>query len=289
MLIILCKIDMSKFHIRGGFAALTIVRAFFMPSRQHSGSSTPCLWRNPKDRPLIETLTTGSGLPSFFSLHVINSINMFNKKKKEVELPIIQQEGALLIDARLLHQNLKIGRDFSNWIKDRISRYGFEEGLDYSPNLASKKSGRGGHNRIDYHLTIDMAKEIAMLEENEIGRKIRKYFIAVEKKLRGISHLPAEPELFKGLKPLHINNRDMFPYQEINGRCGYSKRSSSSRRRATYWMHFVKWGTKLYITKEFALHLFRQKQVTNNRPALKAMNPVIPSDFGNTSQLSLPI
>lgn len=86
-------------------------------------------------------------------------------------------------NARDLHASLQVGRDFSNWIKDRIEQYGFIEGEDYSPNLA-RIPGKRGQPRMDYHLTLDMAKELAMIENNEIGRAVRRYFIQAEKELR---------------------------------------------------------------------------------------------------------
>lgn len=92
-------------------------------------------------------------------------------------------ESVPTCNARDLHFALQVGRDFSNWIKDRIEQYGFVEGEDYSPNLA-RIPGRRGQPRIDYHLTIDMAKELAMIENNEIGRAVRRYFIQCEKALR---------------------------------------------------------------------------------------------------------
>lgn len=87
-----------------------------------------------------------------------------------------------LVDARTLHEKLQIGRDFSNWIKDRISKYGFVEGEDFSPILAS--ANNGGGKRIDYALTLETAKEIAMVENNEKGKEVRRYFIGIEKRLK---------------------------------------------------------------------------------------------------------
>ena len=88
------------------------------------------------------------------------------------------------VNARDLHYFLGVGKDFSNWVKDRIEQYGFIENQDFvcSPVLAS--NGRGGHNRKDYHLTLDMAKELSMVERNDKGKEARQYFIACEKKLR---------------------------------------------------------------------------------------------------------
>jgi phage anti-repressor protein/phage antirepressor YoqD-like protein len=88
------------------------------------------------------------------------------------------------VDARELHAKLEVGRDFSNWIKSRIDGLGLVQGVDYekfndlaSPVLASA-------NRIDYALTLDAAKHVAMAERNERGRQIRGYFIAAERRLR---------------------------------------------------------------------------------------------------------
>ncbi|HHW7568803.1 TPA: antA/AntB antirepressor family protein [Mannheimia haemolytica] len=113
------------------------------------------------------------------------------------------------INARNLHQALKVRRDFSNWIKSRLNGADFIEEQDFitvqnssigSPKLASQKSdyflpdkigeqkeARGGHNRYDYILSIDTAKHICLMEKNEVGREIRNYFIEAEKQLQKIA------------------------------------------------------------------------------------------------------
>ncbi|WP_375637149.1 antA/AntB antirepressor family protein [Bartonella sp. AP152HLJHH] len=90
------------------------------------------------------------------------------------------------VNARELHAFLEIGKDFSNWITDRIKKYNLLENQDFvwSPNLASK--GRGGHNRKDYHLTLSVAKELSMLENNKKGREARLYFIKCERLLKQV-------------------------------------------------------------------------------------------------------
>jgi phage anti-repressor protein len=93
------------------------------------------------------------------------------------------------VDARTLHQFLQVGKDFSNWIKGRIDDYGFVEGRDFSPILAKST---GGRQAIEYSLTLDMAKELSMLERNEQGKQARQYFIQAEKQLRQLqAHLLA--------------------------------------------------------------------------------------------------
>ena len=100
----------------------------------------------------------------------------------------IANETALLCNARDLHAFLGVKKVFAAWITNRTSEYEFIENQDYIllSNLGKQTSGRGGHNRKDYHLTLDTAKELAMVERNEKGRQIRRYFIECEKKLRSM-------------------------------------------------------------------------------------------------------
>ena len=70
------------------------------------------------------------------------------------------------IDAKKLHAFLGVGRDFSNWIKSRIKQYVFIENQDYI--LTNAKTGvRSNVKEINYFITLDMAKELAMVERNE--------------------------------------------------------------------------------------------------------------------------
>lgn len=196
-------------------------------------------------------------------------------------LPIVVQENQALIDARLLHQKLKSGAKFTDWIKTRITDYGFEQDKDYFRDFG-KSSTKPLHQ---YLLTLDMAKELAMVERNDAGRAIRRYFIEKEKELRGIIHLSPISGLFKGLRPLIINNRELYPVKEIRERCGYTTKTSTYHYRSRYASHFLIHGDVLYCTKEFATHLHHQRQVSANRRALKQMQPVLPMNFGNMSLL----
>lgn len=90
-----------------------------------------------------------------------------------------------LCNARDLHASLQVGRDFATWITGRIEEYGFVEGEDFSPvSGKTSKRSKGGRPTIEYHLTLDMAKELAMIENNSIGRQVRRYFIRAEQELR---------------------------------------------------------------------------------------------------------
>lgn len=99
-------------------------------------------------------------------------------------LPVYgNEDGEKFANARELHELLFVGKDFTTWIKDRVEKYGFIENEDYYLTL-TKIGERSNVTRHDYWLTLDCAKEIAMVQNNEMGRAIRKYFIEVEKRYR---------------------------------------------------------------------------------------------------------
>ena len=88
------------------------------------------------------------------------------------------------VNARELHSFLESRQDFSTWIKARIEQYGFVENSDYLLHSFMEQLPSGAKQKIDYHITIDMAKELAMVERNDKGREARKYFIECERRLK---------------------------------------------------------------------------------------------------------
>lgn len=96
------------------------------------------------------------------------------------------------VNGRDLHEFLEVGKDFTNWIKRRIEKYNFQENQDFvffaqtgeKPNGGRPMKGRP---QGEYALTLDMAKELCMIERNEKGRVARKYFIECEKRLRAVT------------------------------------------------------------------------------------------------------
>lgn len=111
--------------------------------------------------------------------------------------------GENCVSARELHEGLGNKRQFTDWIKQRITRYSFEENIDYiKVSLVSQnceiKTGRGGDTKsVDYIITVDMAKELCMVENNELGRKFRKYFIEAEKKLKEIKEISKQTKHYE--------------------------------------------------------------------------------------------
>ncbi|MDU3503789.1 MAG: P22AR C-terminal domain-containing protein, partial [Haemophilus parainfluenzae] len=91
---------------------------------------------------------------------------------------LIQNQPVQLCNARELHTFLEIQTRYNDWIKNRISEYGFIQDEDYLV-ITERTNGRP---RKEYHITLDMGKELGMVERNERGRQIRKYFIECERR-----------------------------------------------------------------------------------------------------------
>lgn len=85
-----------------------------------------------------------------------------------------------VVSGRQLHQVLGVKTPYSMWF-DRMVEYGFTENQDFLLNNSVKQTGRGGHNKIDHIIKLDMAKEIAMIQRTDKGKEVRTYFIQVEK------------------------------------------------------------------------------------------------------------
>lgn len=95
-------------------------------------------------------------------------------------IPLTEREGAQAVMGRDLHAFLEVRAHYKDWFP-RMVEYGFTAGQDFS----SKMSGStGGRPRQDHIISLDMAKEIAMIQRTEKGKQARQYFIEVEKRHR---------------------------------------------------------------------------------------------------------
>ena len=102
----------------------------------------------------------------------------------KIEKRVIGAEETNSVNAREIHTYLGVKTVFADWIKRAIKKYDFLENLDYTiVLLKNEKRGKTGipSTKKEYIVTIDMGKELAMLENNAKGKETRKYFIAVEK------------------------------------------------------------------------------------------------------------
>lgn len=131
---------------------------------------------------------------------------------------------AHVCDGRELHTYLENGDLFANWIKARIEKYGFVENQDFAIALVNSKAKRGGNNRKDYHLSLDMAKELSMVENNDKGREARRYFIDMEKRAIAAAGQVVPPSHMETLTPSEqqtlseIAHRRAEPYGANQGK-----------------------------------------------------------------------
>lgn len=110
----------------------------------------------------------------------------------EVKNEVVGGESIQAVSARDLHLQLSVGKDFSNWIKDRINQYGFIENADYI-RVANNGGGvNQGFQKIEYFISLEMAKELSMVERTDKGKEARQYFIKCEKiaKEKSVQNLP---------------------------------------------------------------------------------------------------
>jgi phage anti-repressor protein len=134
------------------------------------------------------------------SLHLSDKIGTEGEKMTHVSISQAAIGGLNqpAVNARDLHTALEISKDFSNWVKNQIARAELREGVDFiaaNPNEAApqgffalegenKMRDPRGRKSIDYLLTLDSAKHIAMMSQSQKAKAIRDYFIAVEREWR---------------------------------------------------------------------------------------------------------
>ncbi len=116
----------------------------------------------------------------------MNTLPQTNPKSK----PVLQTfQGSIngevqpLVNARELHTFLESKQEFSHWITKRIEKYGFVANQDYLIDKIIVQLPSGSKYKTDYHLSLDMAKELSMVERSDKGKIARQYFIACEKAL----------------------------------------------------------------------------------------------------------
>ena len=98
---------------------------------------------------------------------------------------IIKINSNNTVSARELHEFLEVRQDFTNWIK-RMINYGFELNQDFTV----AKISEGKVTKHEYIISLDMAKEISMLQRSKKGKQARQYFINCEKKLKEVVKKP---------------------------------------------------------------------------------------------------
>lgn len=118
-----------------------------------------------------------------------NEVNEMNALVNiENQTPFIEVELngkiQLGVNARDLHKMLEVKADFSHWIKRRITQCKFEENYDFIKLVKKNELSKTGQWVTDYIISVDMTKHLGMMERNEKGHEIRKYYIEQEEVAR---------------------------------------------------------------------------------------------------------
>ena len=110
------------------------------------------------------------------------------------------------VSARDLHEQLNIESNFTTWFK-RMCEYGFEEGRDFFPKMEESTGGRPSK---EFNVSVDMAKQICMIQRSPEGKQIRQYFIDLEKAWNTPEQIMA--------RALKMANRSI---ESLKGRCKF--------------------------------------------------------------------
>ncbi|RJG10910.1 hypothetical protein D3879_14610 [Pseudomonas cavernicola] len=169
------------------------------------------------------------------AIAVENNSGMSYSTLIPVRLGELGGEVVQLCNAKDIYLCLGVTTRFNDWIARRIQEYGFIEGQDFSMVTQNRVTkGRGGDRRSQgYSLSVDMAKELAMVERTEAGRAVRRYFIECEKKLRQIAPDVAAECLRKALNP----QQQLQLSDKVHGKVACLEKA---RQRAGYcelWTH----------------------------------------------------
>ena len=119
----------------------------------------------------------------------------------------------ITFSARELHEFLELSTEFRKWFP-RMCEYGFEEGVDFQRVSQKCPTPGGVQEVVDYQITIDMAKEIAMIQRNEKGKQARRYFLEIEKRWNSPEHIMALQISEKRNKILEQEKQELLPLAE---------------------------------------------------------------------------
>lgn len=179
---------------------------------------------------------------------------------------LIQNQPVQLCNARELHAFLEIQTRYNDWIKNRINEYGFIQDEDYLV-ITERTNGRP---RKEYHITLDMGKELGMVERNERGRQIRQYFIRCERTLKTLQQ-PKQLELSetKGKK-----QRGLLPPKNPFGYMTYEREFTA---RELEWL-VLSWY-QAYEYRELLKQLFPMLEAAQSALLTPIKNRIASSDM----------
>lgn len=170
-------------------------------------------------------------------------------------IKIQERRGKKVVNARDLHTFLENKREFAHWIKNRIERYDFIEGQDFISFDTIVKRETGASTRKEYAITINMAKELCMVENNERGKEARRYFIACEQKLKDVYDNLRVPRTFAEALRLAADQQEMIEQQQQTIEAheteilALSDKISEMKPKAVYYDQILKSKNTVLVTQ----------------------------------------
>lgn len=117
-------------------------------------------------------------------------------------ISIIEEDGKQTVSARELHEGLEVTERFNSWF-ERMLKYGFEENVDFTSVKSFTVVNNGAKIPIDeYYISIDMAKEICMIQRSDKGRMFRQYFIECERRVKEMNRLSTPQTYIEAVESL---------------------------------------------------------------------------------------
>ena len=129
---------------------------------------------------------------------------------------IRRDDGTIAVSGRELYKFLEVNDNYTDWFK-RMTDYGFTENVDFASLSEKSDKPTGGRPRIDHVMTLDMAKEVAMIQRTNKGKQARQYFISVEKRYKQLAALPRTPEEKLALT-MEVANRSAEKIMKLDNR-----------------------------------------------------------------------
>lgn len=112
-----------------------------------------------------------------------------------------QSNGSIAVDGRDLHSFLEVKERYNDWFKD-MQKYGFTENVDFISFTGKRVKPQGGRPQVNHALTLDMAKELSMIQRTKKGKQARQYFISMEKQAKSKQQLPLPKDYPSALRAL---------------------------------------------------------------------------------------
>lgn len=130
-------------------------------------------------------------------------------------IPTINKHDRILVSGRDLHEFLEIGTEYRKWIK-RMFEYGFTENVDYVRVTQKCPTPGGLQEKVNHHLTLDMAKEISMLQRNEKGKQARLYFLELERKWNSPEMVMKRAMDYLNARVEKLQTKNLLLEQQVN-------------------------------------------------------------------------